>query len=131
MEHVGYHVSFKRFCLIGIRINLLALSQIFQSQLSRSKDLSITQVKKKIQTCIICIEDINSLKRFISIFGITAVVGLRKCLPSLSQRLQTNNNEIVTGRVAVQLLDVINVVDVESNMELGPQQPNYIASVTT
>ncbi len=66
----------------------------------------------------------NSLKRFISIFGITAVVGVRKRLPSLSQRLQPNSNEIVTGRVAIQLLDVINVVDVESNMELGPRRPN-------
>jgi hypothetical protein len=47
-----------------------------QKTLSWSRDLSITQVKKKIETCIIRIEDMNSLKRFISIFGITAIVGV-------------------------------------------------------
>ncbi len=46
-------------------------------------------------------------------------------MPSLAQRLQPNNNdEVITGHVAIKLLDVINVVDVESDEELGPWSPN-------
>ncbi len=92
-----------------------------QSVLSRSKDLSITQVKKKVICFILRVEDMGSIRKLISIFGISAVVGVRKRLPALIQRLQPNNNDILTARVAVQLLDVINIVDVTSNAALGPR----------
>ncbi len=62
------------------------------------------------------------IRKVISISGISAVVGKRKHLPSLMQiRLQQNDNEIVTARVPVQLLDVINIVDITSNAALGPR----------
>ncbi len=41
-----------------------------------------------------------------------------------SKATTINNDEVITGDVAIQLLEVINVVDVESNKELGPKSPN-------
>jgi hypothetical protein len=95
-----------------------------QSVFSRSKDMSLTQVKRKIACHILRIEDLPSILKFISIFGICSVVGIRRRLHSLLERVQTSN-DIVTSRVSVQLLDVLNIVDVESNTELDPQPKNY------
>lgn len=81
-------------------------------------------MKRKIQCYVLGIKEEESLKRFISVVGITAVVDVRKSLPSFCTRFNPNTNEIITGSVAVQLLDVINLVDVESNANLGPWQPN-------
>ena len=68
-----------------------------------------------------------AIMQFISIFGIASVVGVRKRLPCMEQRLrQSNNNDnlITTSRVGVQLLDVINIVNVQAYEILGPRPAN-------
>jgi hypothetical protein len=55
-----------------------------------------------------------ALRGLIGIFGISAVVGIRKRPPSISKRLYSNNNN-VTARGPVQLKDVLNLVDVSRN----------------
>ncbi len=55
-----------------------------------------------------------ALRRLIGIFGISAVVGIRKRPPSTSKKLYSNNKN-VTARGPVQHLDVLNLVDVSGN----------------
>ncbi len=57
------------------------------------------------------------------------LLALENVCPSLGHRLQSND-DIVSAWVPVQLLDVINIVDIESNVELGPRPPNSAFSLS-
>jgi hypothetical protein len=112
-----------RYLVEYLNIPEVSKDRPLQSVVSRAKDLSLTQVKKKITCHILRVEDQASIIQFIDIFGICSVVGIRKHLTSMVHRLDPND-AVVSACVAVQLLDVINIVDIESNAELGPRLRN-------
>jgi hypothetical protein len=92
----------------------------------RWNDLSQTKVKSRVPCKVIRLEDNESLKRLISIFGNSAVVGVRKPLPALSKRLG-RNDVVVSERGGVQMKDVINLIDVASNDNNAGQRFSFNA----
>ncbi len=115
-----------RFFVDCFGIPVITKEKPMQSILCWSRDLSITQVKRRIACHILRLENMVAMMQFLSIFGIASVVGVRKCLPCMEQRLHPNNNndEILTSRVCVQLLDIIYIVNVQANEILGPRPAN-------
>jgi hypothetical protein len=91
------------------------------SQVSRSKDLSIIKVKKRIPCVAIRVEIVHALRLLMSMAGDIAAVGIRKRIPGFDGRLGPNDN-ILCERIGIHLLDNINLVDVISNND-RPQRP--------
>ncbi len=86
-------------------------------------DLSTTRVKSRTTCYILRVEEREALLRLIAIFGMSAIIGVRKKPPNLSKRLPRTESK-VTARGGVQMLDVVNLVDVMSNA--APQNPNKV-----
>ncbi len=59
----------------------------------------------------------------ISIFGVTAAVGIRKKIPGFEGRLGPNDN-LIFERVGIHKLDNINLVDVLTNCNRPQHPPN-------
>lgn len=81
----------------------------------RSNDLSMVKVKAKVPCQVIRLEGIDVMKRLIGVLGTSAVVGVRKALPTISKKLDNSDDGFVVARGGVQLKDVINLIDVSSN----------------
>jgi hypothetical protein len=93
------------------------------SQVSRGKDRSITNVKKRVACMALRVETFPALMVLISIFGVTAAVGIRKKTPGFEGRLGPNDN-VLSERVGINKLDNINLVDVFSNTNRVQRPPN-------
>lgn len=81
------------------------------------KDLSTTRVKAKFTCYLLRVDDRVSISQIISMFGISAVVGVRKKPPAMTKKLLCIDS-FVSCRGGVQRLDVINLVDVTLNDDL-------------
>ncbi|MFN9982102.1 MAG: hypothetical protein ACK53Y_19405, partial [bacterium] len=62
------------------------------SQVSRSKDLSIIKVKKRIPCVAIRVETVHALRVLMSMAGDMAAVGIRKRIPGFDGWLGPNDN---------------------------------------
>jgi hypothetical protein len=87
------------------------------------RDLSTTSVKTKSPCKILRVEDEPSLLRVISVFGLSAVVGVRKKPPKASKLL--GNDTCTSRREGALTNDVVNVVDVESNANRPPAPKRF------
>jgi hypothetical protein len=83
------------------------------------RDLSTTRVKMRALCRVIRIEDREALCHLVSLFGISAIVGLRKKPPKVSQLKQ--NEASVTAREGALKVDRINFVDTTNNL-VRPQR---------
>lgn len=86
----------------------------------RANDLSMLKIKAKIPCQVVRLENIESLIRLIAVLGNSAVVGVRKQLPAISNKIPADEDH-ATARGVVQLKDVINLVDVSSNVPPPPR----------
>jgi hypothetical protein len=102
-------------------VHVAHLTTTVTSQVSRSKDMSIIKVKKRIPCVAIRVETVHALMLLISMFGVTAAIGIRKALRGFDGRLGPNDN-LLSERIGIQLLDNFNLVDVISNID-RPQRP--------
>jgi hypothetical protein len=81
------------------------------------KDLSTTWVKVRLTCYLLRVDDKVSISQIISMFGISAVVGVHKKPPAMTKKLLCTDS-FVSCRGGVQRLDVINLVDVTLNDDL-------------
>ncbi len=88
--------------------------KVFMISTMHGHDLSTTTVKTKMTCLILRVEDRVALLRVIDIFGVSAIVGVRKHPSSISKKLRSTDI-CVTARGPVQLKDVLNLVYVASN----------------
>jgi hypothetical protein len=68
-----------------------------------------------------------SITKAQSLFGISALVGARKIPPLVTPKL-LKDDQYVSSRGGLQMADVINVVDVDHNDELQPDDFTYNAN---
>ncbi len=90
------------------------MEKVFTLSTMQGNDLSTTRVKTKLTCLILRVENRAKLMRVIEIFGISAIVGVRKQPPTIIKKLR-RNDACVTVRGPVQLKDALNLVDVASN----------------
>jgi hypothetical protein len=88
--------------------------KVFTLFTMQGNDLSTTRVKTKLTCLILRVENRAALLQVIEIFGISAIVGVRKQPPPIIKKLR-RNDACVTVRGPVQLKDALNLVDVASN----------------
>jgi hypothetical protein len=78
------------------------------------EDLSINHVKARFPCYLLQVENMEAISQLVSLFGVSAVVGMRKRPPKVTKKLPPN--EFVVAKCGgTQLLDVINLVDVSLN----------------
>jgi len=94
----------------------------------QTNDLSTMKIKAKVPCQVIRLEERHVIMRLIDVLGKSAVVGVRKPLPAMSKKLETNDGAFVTVRGGVQLKDVINLIDVDGNLLPAPQRFRWNAS---
>jgi hypothetical protein len=104
-------------------LEVYELMTTITSQVARGKDMSITNIKKRIPCVAIRVEAVTSLRLLISLLGVTAAVGIRKKIPGFEGRLGPNDN-LLFERIGIHLLDNINLVDVISNGDRPPRPNN-------
>jgi hypothetical protein len=86
----------------------------------RSNDLATLRVKSRIPCEVMRVEERDSINRVMAVFGISAIIGVRKQPPATLQRIMNQGKVVVRG--GVQLKDVINLVDVTDNNFNAQQQ---------
>ena len=94
----------------------------------QTNDLSTMKIKAKVPCQVIRLEERHVIMRLIGVLGKSAVVGVRKPLPAMSKKLETNDGAFVTVRGGVQLKDVINLIDVDGNPLPAQQRFRWNAS---
>ena len=112
-----------RYLRDTLGLEVFEMTTTTTSQISRGKDMSITKVKKRIACVAMRVETVPALSVLISIFGVTAAVGIRKKIPGFEGRLGPNDN-LIFERVGIHKLDNINLVDVISNCNRPQRPPN-------
>jgi len=81
----------------------------------RSNDLALTKVKCRIACDVIRVEEKQHVLKVIELFGVSAVVGVRKALPAIPKKLTAGEPQVCC-RGGVQQKDCINFVDVSDNV---------------
>jgi hypothetical protein len=88
----------------------------------RTNDLAMVKVKSRVPCEVMRLDDLRSIIRLIAVLGNSAIVGVRKPLPSLSKKLSNGEDAYVSIRGGAQLQDVVNLVDVTSNHNPAPRR---------
>jgi hypothetical protein len=89
------------------------------------RDLSTTRVSLRSACKVLRVEDSEALLRFISIFGVSAVVGVRKRPPKVV-RLRANDTKSSVREGALKT-DVINLIDTTRNVPICRQKFKFNA----
>jgi len=124
-EHQEVFSSFSQYISIltwyylieKLRLPIIIKKKVVTYLVPSERDLPMTKVKAYQNCHILRIETAASISCLMAVFGLCAVVGVRKKLPTLSKRLRTGQG-FVSARVGIQLLDVINLVDTSNNGEI-------------
>jgi hypothetical protein len=93
------------------------------SKISHGKVMSITNVKKHVACVAMRVETVPALMVLISIFGITAAVGIWNNNPGFEGQLGPHDN-VIFERIGIQRLDNVDLVDVFSNLNRVQRPPN-------
>ena len=80
-------------------------------------DLSTHRVRARYPCYLLRVDNAEAISQLVSLFGVSAVVGVRKRPPKVIKKLP-RNEFVVANRGGTQLLDVINLVDVSLNSNL-------------
>jgi hypothetical protein len=91
--------------------------KIFTYSVQCRKDSSTTQVKARNTCYLLRVDDRVAVSQIVSMFGVSAVVGVRKKPMAVTKKL-LDGESFVSSRGGVQRLDVINLVDVSLNNNL-------------
>jgi hypothetical protein len=92
-------------------------NKVFTHSVPSGKDLSTTRVKARNTCYLLRVDDRAAISQIVSMFGVSAVVGVRKKPPAVIKKL-SDRESYVSSRSGVQRLDVINLVDVSLNDNL-------------
>jgi hypothetical protein len=102
-----------------LNVDVATKEQVFSYSVPCREDLSLNCVKARLPCYLLRVDNMDAISQFVSMFGVSAVVGVRKRPPKVTKKLP-HNECVVRNRGGMQLLDVINLVDVSLNINLPP-----------
>jgi hypothetical protein len=106
-----------QYIVENLNVDVASKEKVCTYSVPCGQDLSTNRVKARFPCYLLRVDNMETISQIVAMFGVSAVVGVRKRPPAVIKKLHA---AVVANCGGTQMLDVINIVDVSLNDNLPP-----------